>query len=427
MSSTRKIITGAAGFIGRNLTKAVLLNSTQDDTIVCIDIQDMTSLGFEEANINGANLILIQKNMKDITPDEYNIIFDVQEDQDEEEQKEFFLTHLASSVGVDKILESPQAITDDLIMNSNLINYLNNLPDNITGRVVFTSSSEIYGEQTVLEETTDLKMQSPENYLRGIYASQKLITEHLFLNSLINSKTDVRILRLFSITGRDQSTDFVTPKLIEQAVNNQDITIYGDGSQSRAFMHIDDLINIILHEELFSTLSDGTDNKIINAANPRNLTTIFQLANLIKTLTASSSEIVFEDGPIGETSRIPQINRLNKFYRPQIDLSTIIKSIVETQFPEKELKELNSININTTEVQEDEIDYIEFEITGNTEPEATIIIEWADSSLDSTEADAEGNWTIEVKKLKEDVQNEVATITAQLNTIVFSAINFRVE
>jgi UDP-glucose 4-epimerase len=150
-------------------------------------------------------------------------------------------------------------------------------------RVFYSSSSEVYGEPVSLpqnEETTPLNSRLP-------YAIVKNIGESYFKSYFTEHGLPYTIFRLFNTYGPNQSTEFVVPRFLDLAIKNEDITIYGDGLQTRTFCYIDDNIETMI--KIFE--SDCFNNEVVNIGSDVEIS-IINLAKLVIKLTRSSSSIV---------------------------------------------------------------------------------------------------------------------------------------
>ena len=204
----------------------------------------------------------------------------------------------------------------------------NNIP------VLITSTSEIYGtseEKEWSEETKSLI--GPTTKLRWSYAASKMIDEFLALSEFEEGSLNPIVVRLFNIIGPNQLADYgmVVPKFIDAALKDEPITIHGDGSQSRSFTWVEDVI------EYFVKLAEmKAYGEIFNIGQTEEIS-IKDLAELIIRTTNSNSEIVqktheeifgkkFED----PMRRTPNIDKIVKFtgIKPSMGIEDMIKEIV---------------------------------------------------------------------------------------------------
>ena len=187
--------------------------------------------------------------------------------------------HYAAVVGVERTLKNPIEVLKDI---DGIKNILDLSLDADVQRVFFSSSSEVYGEPVEIplnEQTTPLNSRLP-------YAIVKNVGEAYFRSYKKIHTLDYTIMRFFNTYGPLQSEDFVIPKFVKCALNNDVISINGDGSQTRTFLYIDDNLNFITsminnNQCINSTVNVGSDEEI----------TVLDLAKLIIKITGSTSRI----------------------------------------------------------------------------------------------------------------------------------------
>jgi nucleoside-diphosphate-sugar epimerase len=301
------LITGGAGFVPSSTADRLL----QDPNNFVVLVENF--LTGKPSNIpNHPNCKFIKcdvNNYHDISPIMCSYQFD-------------YVFHYAAVVGVKRTLENPKMVLDDIQGIKNILDLSKN-----TGvkRVFFSSSSEVYGEPVHLpqnEHTTPLNSRLP-------YAVVKNVGESYFKSYQQEFGLDYTIFRFFNTYGPKQSTDFVMSKFIRAALKGEDITLYGDGSQTRTFCYIDDnteaCVNA-MNDEAFA-------NKVFNIGNDT-IITIKELAETIIRLTNSASQIVYlpplEDGDM--TRRQPDITKmkslLNRDLKPlEEGIKEVLKAI----------------------------------------------------------------------------------------------------
>nr|HNI33638.1 NAD-dependent epimerase/dehydratase family protein [Chitinophagales bacterium] len=191
-------------------------------------------------------------------------------------------------------------------------------------RVFYSSSSEVYGEPVEFpqnEQTTPLNSKLP-------YAIVKNIGEAFLKSYKQEFNLDYTIFRFFNTYGPNQSQDFVVAKFIKLALQNKDIPIYGDGSQSRTLCYIDDNIEATIN----AFLSSNWENTTINIGND-NETTVLDIAKKIIEITNSKSNIIhlpaLKEGDM--TRRLPDISNMKTLLnnRPLVSLEDGIQKILE--------------------------------------------------------------------------------------------------
>ena len=301
------LITGGAGFIPSSTADKLLENP--NNNIVLVD----NFLTGSETNIpNHQNCKFIKcdvNNYNDINPIMCSFKFD-------------YVFHYAAVVGVQRTLDNPKMVLDDIQGIKNILDLAKS-----TGvkRVFYSSSSEVYGEPVHLpqnEETTPLNSRLP-------YAVVKNVGEAYFRSYQQEFGLDYTIFRFFNTYGPKQSTDFVMSKFINSALNGEDITLYGDGMQTRTFCYIDDNVDACL-----SALNDkSTVNTVFNIGSDL-IITIKELAETIIRLTGSKSKIVLlpplKDGDM--TRRQPDVTKMKQLLkRDLLPLENGIKKVLEAK------------------------------------------------------------------------------------------------
>lgn len=231
-----------------------------------------------------------------------------------------YVFHYAALVGVDRTLANPVKVMDDL---KGLRNVCELCVETGVKRVFYSSSSEVYGEPVEFpqhEETTPLNARLP-------YAQVKAVGESFFLAYHQTYGLEYTVFRFFNTYGPKQSADFVVSRFVRAALTGQDITIIGDGAQTRTFCHIDDNIGFTLRclrEGLFV-------NDVINLGNDNEIS-IKDLAFMVKSTLHSPSRLVHlparEEGDMRR--RLPCLNKMRLYFRKEmIDLPTGIRSVAE--------------------------------------------------------------------------------------------------
>jgi len=213
-----------------------------------------------------------------------------------------YVFHYAAVVGVQRTLAHPAMVLEDIKGIRNILDLSKN-----TGvqRVFFSSSSEVYGEPVEFpqnEETTPLNSRLP-------YAIVKNVGESFLKSYKREFNLDYTIFRFFNTYGPKQTTDFVISKFIRAAQKNKDVTIYGDGSQTRTFCYIDDNIDACVnafYNNLFV-------NDVVNIGSDKEMP-VLDVANTVIKLTQSQSRIVhlaaLKEGDM--TRRKPDITKMKQ-------------------------------------------------------------------------------------------------------------------
>ncbi len=283
----RILVTGGAGFIASEL--AIRLAADTGNEVVVVDnllTGDVRKL--PHAAIPNLHFIKCDVNrFEDISSVFYAYRFE-------------YVFHYAAVVGVKRTTDNPVMVLRDIDGIRNVLDLSKNMG---VKRVLFSSSSEVYGEPVEIpqnERTTPLNSKLP-------YAIVKNIGEAFLRSYQKEYGLDYTVFRFFNTYGPKQSRDFVVSKFIRAALADEDITLFGDGLQTRTFCYIDDNIDACLKA------FHGTDviNDVVNIGSEVEIT-IKGLAELIVELTGSRSHIVhlppLEEGDM--TRRMPDVTRM---------------------------------------------------------------------------------------------------------------------
>ena len=312
------IITGGAGFIGSTLVKALLEKGAE--SILIIDDLSTGSESNISSVLNDERIEFINSRIEDV--DNLDNLFSSYD----------FCYHLAAGVGVQYIMEN---LSDSLLTNILATHKVlescqtNNIP------VLLTSTSEVYGvaEDDVWTEDTK-SLIGPTTKLRWSYAASKMIDEFIALSLYEEGKISPIIVRLFNIIGPNQLSKYgmVVPKFIEAALKDEDITIHGDGSQSRSFTWVDDVVNYLI--KLAEIKAYG---EIFNIGQTEEIT-IKELAELVISKTNSNSQIIYKshEDVFGKAfedpkRRTPGINKIIDFtgIKPSKNIDFMIENIID--------------------------------------------------------------------------------------------------
>ncbi len=308
------LVTGGAGFIGSALAEKLISNP--DNYVVIVDNLSTGNIG-KLPNLPKTNWRFIKCDVNDYTeiaPVMTTYQFD-------------YVFHFAAVVGVLRTQQYPVSVLNDIDGIKNVLSLSKNTT---VKRVFFSSSSEIYGDPVEMPQnvyTTPLNSRLP-------YAVVKNIGEAFLRSYKQEYDLDYTIFRFFNTYGPKQSRDFVISKFMLAALNNRDITIYGDGLQTRTFCYIDDNIDTCLTAFYENKVVNG----VINIGGNREVT-IKELAEIIIRETGSKSKIVHVD-PLKEGDmrrRQPDNSDMKALLnRPLIKVDEGIRKIIE-----KGLFELN--------------------------------------------------------------------------------------
>lgn len=314
----RYLITGGAGFIGSHLADALI---AQGHSVLAMD--DFSTGRHENiAHLEGHPLFSIV--CADIADEA--IVRDCVAGADR-------VYHLASAVGVRLVVEQPVRTIETIVHGTSVVL---KACSRYRKPVLVTSTSEVYGKSSKVpfSEDDDLVI-GPSHRRRWGYACSKALDEFLAMAYWHHSHVPVVITRLFNTVGPRQTGRYgmVLPRFVQQAFKDEPLTVYGDGSQTRCFCHVKDVVDGLLRlMEL-----PAARGQVFNIGN-REEVSIRDLAERVIRLTGSRSTVKlvpFEDayGPDFEDMqrRVPDLSKIESAvgYRPRYSLDDIIRDIVE--------------------------------------------------------------------------------------------------
>jgi UDP-glucose 4-epimerase len=314
----RILITGGAGFIGSHLAEILLQNGH------LVHVLDNLSTGSIDNIEHLKGLPGFGYTVDTVTNEP--VLAELIDDCD-------VVFHLAAAVGVKLIVEQPVNTIETNVHGTEVVLKHASKKKKM---VVIASTSEVYGKSSDLpfRENADLLM-GPTSKHRWAYACSKAIDEFLGLAYWKERQLPIIIVRFFNTVGPRQTGRYgmVIPNFVKQALAGEPITVYGDGTQSRSFTYVGDVVG-----GLMALIQDRRAiGEIFNIGNVVEIT-IRALAERIKTMTGSSSPIVtipydqadeagFEDMP----RRVPDLEKINKMigYEPTVQLDDILKRVIE--------------------------------------------------------------------------------------------------
>jgi UDP-glucose 4-epimerase len=314
----RALITGGAGFIGSHLAEA-LLNAGHDvDVIDNLSTGSIRNIGHLKPNPRFKYAIdtLTNEPLLAELVDRNDVIF-----------------HFAAAVGVKLIVEEPVHTIETNVHGTEVVLKHANKKKK---KVVIASTSEVYGKSTDVpfREDADLVMGATVKH-RWAYACSKAIDEFLALAYYKERGLPVIIVRFFNTVGPRQTGQYgmVLPSFVRQALAGEPITVFGDGTQSRSFTYVGDVVECLL--KLVS--EPRAVGQVFNIGNMEEVT-ILRLAEIVKERTGSSSTIEFvpydkayEAGFEDMPRRVPHLGKVQNLvgYEPKVQLNEIITKVIE--------------------------------------------------------------------------------------------------
>ena len=316
----RALLTGGAGFVGSHLADALLAKGHHVTVVDDLSTGSMDNLAHLKGRPGFDYVIdtIMNEPLTAELVDRADVVF-----------------HLAAAVGVKLIVEAPVRTIETNVHGTEIVLKHGAKKGKLT--MIF-STSEVYGKSVAVpfSESADLVM-GPTSKHRWAYACSKAIDEFLALAYYKEKGLPVVVARLFNTVGPRQTGRYgmVIPNFVRQALVGEPITVHGDGTQTRSFTYVGDVVAglIALSQE------PKAIGHVFNIGNPEEIS-ILDLAKRVKELTGSKSEIAlipydkayeagFEDMP----RRVPDISRISGLvgYKPTLGLNDILARVIEEQ------------------------------------------------------------------------------------------------
>jgi UDP-glucose 4-epimerase len=314
----KALITGGAGFIGSHLAERLL--QLEHDVLVL----DNLSTGSIENIVHLKGEKRFSYVIDSVTSE--SLLAEMVDSSD-------VVFHLAAAVGVKLIVEQPVHTIETNVHGTEVVLKHANKKKKL---VFIASTSEVYGKSADVpfRESSDVVL-GPSAKHRWAYACSKLIDEFLALAYWKEKKLPVVIVRLFNTVGPRQTGQYgmVLPTFVRQALSGHPITVFGDGTQSRSFTYVSDVV-----DALIALASERRAvGEVFNIGNTGEIS-IADLATRVKTLTCSDSPIqlvpydqAYEAGFEDMPRRVPDISKLRALvgYEPKVELDEIILRVID--------------------------------------------------------------------------------------------------
>jgi len=314
----KALITGGAGFVGSHLAEALV---ARGDSVYILDnlstgsIENIEHLKGDRRFHYAVDSVMNEPVAAELI-DRVDVVF-----------------HLAAAVGVRLIVESPVNTIETNVHGTEMVLKLANKKKK---KVLVASTSEVYGksEEVPFREDADLVL-GPTSKGRWSYACSKAIDEFLALAYHKEKHLPVVIVRLFNTVGPRQTGRYgmVIPNFVKQALLGHPITVFGDGSQSRCFTYVTDVVEALIR----LAEHDGAVGQVFNIGNDKEEVTIRDLAGRVKDRTQSPSAIVrvpydeaYESGFEDMPRRVPDLTKVRALigYEPKVHLDEILDRVV---------------------------------------------------------------------------------------------------
>jgi UDP-glucose 4-epimerase len=314
----RALITGGAGFIGSHLADALLAQGHEAmvlDNLSTGSIENIAHLKGHSAFSYTIDSVTNEGLLAELI-DQSDVVF-----------------HLAAAVGVKLIVEQPVHTIETNVHGTEVVLKHANKKKKL---VIVASTSEVYGKSADVpfREGADLVLGATVRH-RWAYACSKLLDEFLALAYWKEKKLPVVVVRLFNTVGPRQTGQYgmVLPTFVRQALAGQPITVFGDGTQSRSFTYVADVVDALIR----LTQEPRAVGEVFNVGNTEEVS-IGTLAQRVKMLSGSHSPIHFipydeayETGFEDMPRRVPDISKVHALvgYEPRMGLDDIIRTVIE--------------------------------------------------------------------------------------------------
>jgi UDP-glucose 4-epimerase len=312
------LVTGGAGFIGSYLSEAYL--SRGDEVYVIDDLSTGSLANIKHLTRNPLfhfvnDTILNRDVMLELTG-----ICDV-------------VAHLAAAVGVKLIIDEPLKSIHTNIVGTEIVLELAN---KFRKKTLLASTSEVYGRNSrVPLAESDIRVYGPTDIARWSYAASKAMDEFLALAYYRTKQLPVIITRFFNTVGPRQTGQYgmVIPRFVGQALRNEPLTVYGEGTQTRSFTYVEDVVRGVI--DLID--EPRAVGEIFNIGGSGEIS-VNELAARVKTLTGSASPIrhipydqAYQEGFEDMERRVPDISKVEKLigYKNTCDLDKILSKVIE--------------------------------------------------------------------------------------------------
>lgn len=309
------VVAGGAGFIGSHLCKSLL---KQGYKVICIDnlvTGDKTNIAHLQGNPS------FQFVEHDVTVDLPPLPAESVE----------YVFHLASPASPNK--KSKKSYIhfplETLLVNSQGTHILLEFAKKQGASFLFTSTSEVYGDPLVSPQNENYFGNVNPIGVRSVYDEAKRFGESITMAYVRKFDLDARIVRVFNTYGPFMQKDDgrVVSNFILQTIENKPLTLFGDGTQTRSFCYVDDMVEGIKK----AMFSKNTKGEVVNLGNPEERT-ILELATIIKKQTESNSEIVYEELPEDDPKqRKPDIEKAQRLldWNPEVDITEGLQKTID--------------------------------------------------------------------------------------------------
>ncbi|MEM2141522.1 UDP-glucuronic acid decarboxylase family protein [Nitrososphaera sp.] len=309
LRNKKVLVSGGAGFLGSWICDALLINNNR---VTCVDSLYTGLTGNIDHNMGNTNFSFVNA---DVSKFECSEKFD-------------YIIHMASRASPEEYQVHP---IETLEANSSGSKTMLELARKCDCPILYTSTSEVYGDALVVPTPEEYWGNVNPNGIRSCYDEAKRYGEALFAAYHRQYGLDTRVIRIFNTYGprirSDGAYARALPRFCVQALQGKDITVFGDGKQTRSFCFVSDTVRGLL----LALTRKQAQGEFINIGNPYEIT-ILELAKKIKEAAKSSSNIVFRELPKDDPRRrCPVIKKAQNLlgWRPEVDLEKGLSATVE--------------------------------------------------------------------------------------------------
>ena len=302
MIKNKKIfITGGAGFIGSSLAAKLCDNNE----VVLFDNLARNTLKYTTL-LDHRNVSLVKGDVLDFHTVNHSM------------KESDIVVHAAAIAGIDTVIKSPVTTIEVNIVGT--ANVLKAAKENeVKERILTFSTSEVFGPMAYRSSESDVTVAGSAGEARWVYAVSKIAGEHLAHSYHREFGLPISTVRPFNIYGPGQIGEGAIQIFIRRALKDEDIYIYGDGTQIRAWCYVDDMVEGLLH----SLENSNAVGESFNIGNSRAVTTIYGLAQTVCRVLNSESEISFKEPLSADVElRIPETKKAFELlnFKAKIDL-----------------------------------------------------------------------------------------------------------
>jgi len=304
----RILVTGGSGFIGRYLCQALL----REEGITVVSL-DYSSVNRYYSRQTPDGILHINQNILDY--ESLKLDFD--------NFRPHIVYHLAAKLGVQDVMDKPGETVSENVLGTL---HIANLCKSYGAHLIFASTSDVYGKSTDLPFREDGMLSiGPSVEPRWSYAISKLAGEHL---TLAGGGT---VIRFFNVTGPGQQEKYVVPIMVGQALRGESITVYGDGSSTRCFADVRDVVEALVRfVDIVEPLGHG---EIYNIGSDKKIS-MWELAEVVRQYVNPTAEIIkvpYVEGYTEMANRVPCLDKIEGLldWRCEIRLKETIEEMAK--------------------------------------------------------------------------------------------------